>query len=373
MKKGILPKLSMGLALAGACVLSQASRVLAAGELGGAVTFMEPARALVMPFDETTNKKSFQIVSRIGGDDTGSGVIATHWSYWSKNCDHLADVFICLTRKDTVVVDPTALQGEIQSPNPPQNNKVGPIVNLTGKSGMVTVTAYEASTGNSGLACDISGVDLTVADAIVGAWTIANTTTNAAFGNDAIGLDAAGENGGGGDLPSAATFLGDDTTRVPFYIETYNPSDLTDSDVILITVESSVTSGNGRFQGFEIGPFSQNGSPKACCDLSFIDNLEVVTSLPDFCFDCVGNAPIADNVAETGEVSLIPAITTVTSSGMLEVSNCSTLSPPEVGVSGLSSIGTDSDLLQFLFGFHGMAVGPFGTVVKAKYTGGLTL
>src|SRR5215475_13948160 len=69
MKKGILPKLSLGLALAGACVLSQASRVLAAGELGDTVTFMEPARTLVMPFDETTNKKSFQIVTRIGGDD----------------------------------------------------------------------------------------------------------------------------------------------------------------------------------------------------------------------------------------------------------------------------------------------------------------
>jgi hypothetical protein len=373
MKKGILPKLSMGLALAGACVLSQASRVLAAGELGDTVTFMEPARALVMPFDETTNKKSFQIVTRTGGDDTGVGVIATHWSYWSKDCDHLADVFICLTRKDTVVVDPTALQSEIQSPNPPVNNKVGPIINLTGQKGMLTVTAFEADTGSSGLGCNVSAPDATVADAIVGAWTIANTTTNAAFGNDAIGLDAAGENGGGGDLPSAATFLGDDTTRIPFYIETFNPSSLTDSEVILITVENSITSGNGRFQGFEIGPFSQNGSPKVCCDLSYIDNLEINTSLPDFCFDCVGFAPISDNVAEAGEVSLIPPITTVTTSGTLEISNCSSLAPAEVDVSGLSSIGANSDGLQFLFGFHGQAVGPFGSVMKAKYTGGLTL
>ena len=166
MKKGILPKLSMGLALAGACVLSQASRVLAAGELGDTVTFMEPARALVMPFDETTNKKSFQIVTRTGGDDTGVGVIATHWSYWSKDCDHLADVFICLTRKDTVVVDPTALQSEIQSPNPPVNNKVGPIINLSGQKGMLTVTAFEADTGSSGLGCNVSAPDATVADAI---------------------------------------------------------------------------------------------------------------------------------------------------------------------------------------------------------------
>jgi hypothetical protein len=372
MKKGILPKLSMGLALAGACVLSQASHVLAAGMLGDTVTTMEPARALVMPFDETTNKKSFQIVTRIGGDDTGTGVIATHWSYWSKDCNHLADVFICLTRKDTVVVDPTALQSEIQSPNPPANNKVGPIINLTGESGMVTVTAFEADTGSSGLACNVLAPDSTVADAIAGAWTIANTTTNAAFGNDALGLDAAGENGGGGDLPSAATFLGDDSTRIPFYIQTFNPSSLTDSEVIILTVESSVTSGNGRFQGFEIGPFSQNGSPKACCDLAFIDNLEVVTSLPDFCFDCVGFAPISDNVAETGEVSLIPPITTVTTSGTLEISNCSSLAPSEVDVSGLSSIGGNSDGLQFIFGFHGQAVGPFGAMSAAKYTGGLT-
>ena len=106
-----------------------------------------------MPFDVTTNKASFQIVSRIGGGDP---VIGTHWSYWSKDCRHLADVFICLTHDDTVVVDPTALQGEIQSPNPPTNTKTGPVINLSGELGMVTVTAFTVDTGASGLECRIA-------------------------------------------------------------------------------------------------------------------------------------------------------------------------------------------------------------------------
>jgi hypothetical protein len=371
MKKGMLRKLSLGVALAGAMALTLTSP--ASADLAGTISFTEPSETLIMPFDVTTGKQSFAIVSRIGGGDP---VIATHWSYWSKDCRHLADVFICLTNQDTVVVDPTALQGEIQSPNPPQNNKVGPIINLTGEKGFVTVTSFTADTGASGLECSVIDPTAVLADQIVGSWTIANSGTSSAFGHDAIGMSTA-------NFPDAATFLGDSSTRLPFYVQTFNPDSLEDSEVILLTVEFSEFSGNGRFQGSEIGPISFAGSPKVCCDATFIDNLEVPTSLPDICFDCVGFAPIADAVAEgegddcdldeappgCREVSLIPPTTAVNSSGLLELTNC-TVDDPEATPG--TSIG-ESSQTQFLFAFHGQAVGPFGTVANGKYTGGLEL
>jgi hypothetical protein len=346
----------MGVALAGAMTLSLSSR--ASADLGGTITFTEPSETLVMPFNSTTGKTSFEIVSRIGGGDP---VIATHWSYWSKDCRHLADVFICLTRDDTIVVDPTALQGEIQSPNPPVNTKTGPVINLSGEEGMVTVTAFTADTGLSGLECRISDPTGVLADQLVGSWTIANTATNAAAGHSAIGMSTQA-------FPDAATFFGDSSTILPFFIQTFNPTTLTDSEVILLTVEFSENSGNGRFQGSEIGPITFTGSPKVCCDASFIDNLEIQVSLPDVCFDCVGFAPISDNVAEEGEVSLIPPTTAVNSSGLLQLTNCVVADP--AGDTDFTSIG-ESSFPQFILAFHGQAVGPFGTIANGKYTGGL--
>lgn len=357
MKKGTFLKLSMGVALAGAMTLSLSSR--ASADLGGTIDFTEPAQTLIMPFDATTGKASFEIVSRIGGGDP---VIATHWSYWSKDCKHLADVFICLTRDDTVVVDPTKLQGEIQSPNPPMNNKTGPVINLSGEEGMVTVTAFTADTGTSGLECRISDPTATLSDQVVGSWTIANTATNTAFGHDAIGMDT-------GSFPDAATFFGTAGTAVPFFLQTFNPTTLTDSEVIFLTVEFSASSGNGRFQGSEIGPITFPGSPKVCCNATFIDNLEVQVSLPDICFDCVGFAPISDNVAKTGETSLIPPTTAVNSSGLLQLTNCVVDDPANTPNTNIG----DSSETQFIFAFHGQGVGPFGTIANGKYTGGLTV
>jgi hypothetical protein len=290
MKRGIFAKLSTGVALMGAVALISATNANA--DLAGTTSYTEPAETLVMPFDSTTGKTSFQIVSRIGGSET---VIATHWSYWSKDCDHLADVFICLTQRDTVVVDPTALQGEFQ--NATQNVKTGPAINLSGEKGLVTVTAFEASSDSfDRQECATLDSESVLQDEIVGAWTIANIGTSSAFGNDAIGLSTSV------GLPPASSFL----TDLPFYVPTYNPSSLQDSEVIFLSLEFSEFSGNGEFEGFEIGPLSNQGSPKVCCDAAYIDNLEVRVSLPDVCWDCVGFAPISDNVAEEGETSLIP-------------------------------------------------------------------
>lgn len=356
MMKGILRNLSMGAALAGAMVVTMTSP--ASADLAGTITFTEPAETLVMPFDTTTGKESYQIVSRIGGGDS---VVATHWSYWAKDCRHLADVLICMTRRDTVVVDPRSLQGEFQTAT--ANEKTGPVINLSGEKGMVVVTAFTASLASSEQReCVIDDPTAVLADQIVGSWTIANSATSSAFGHDAIGMSTA-------NFPDAATFLGDSSTRLPLFVQTFNPDSLEDSEVIIITTEFSEFSGSGRFQGAEIGPISFGGSPKVCCDATFIDNLEVPTSLPDVCFDCVGFAPIAESVAEEGEVSLIPPTTAIQSSGLLELTNCTVDDPED---SPTTSIG-ESSQTQFLFVFHGQAVGPFGTVASGKYTGGLEL
>src|SRR5690554_4240401 len=76
-------------------------------------SFTQPANALVMPFDVTDDQVTFLLASNIGGlSPVGDAFIAgvtTHWTFWSETCDHLADVFICLTLNDTVVVDPREL------------------------------------------------------------------------------------------------------------------------------------------------------------------------------------------------------------------------------------------------------------------------
>lgn len=354
MKKGIFLKLSLGVAVAGAMALTLSSR--ASADLGGTITFTEPAETLVMPFDLANGRTSFQIVSRIGGGDP---VIATHWSYWSKDCRHLADVLICLTHDDTIVVDPTHLQGSFQSGT--ANQGVGPIIDLTGEQGMLTVTSFTASLDSqSRNECVIPDPTAVIADQIVGSWTIANPATASAFGHDAIGMSTQ-------NFPDAATFFGDSSTRLPFFLQTFNPDSLTDSEVILITTEFGDFSGNGRFQGTEIGPISFSGSPKLCCDATFIDNLEIPVSLPDVCFDCVGFAAIADSLAIEGETALIPPTTAINSSGLLQLTNC-TVDDPDA-VPG-TSIG-ESSQTQFIFAFHGQAVGPFGTIANGKYTGGL--
>ena len=303
----------------------------------GTFSFTEPAGTLVMPFDVKGDAASFAVVSRIGG---GPRVIATHWSYWSASCDHLADVFICLTQRDTVVVDPTKLQSQVQTDAPSENQPLGPSIDLSGERGMLTVTAYVASADSlERRGCAPAGT-ATLSDQLVGAWTIAHTSTNAAFSNDAIGLSSAG------NLPDPAVITAGGLT-----IPTLNPETLTDSEVIVLGVK--FPGGNGEFQNFELGPLS-----KVNCDAAFIDNLEVATSLPDLSFKCAGFNPISDKTADKGEKPLIPPTLTLVSSGLIRLTNC-------VASSGTLSQG------RFIFAFNGQAVGPFGAVVTGKYTGGL--
>ncbi len=329
-----------------------------AQDLGGTVNIQEPAVALIMPFDVTTGKVSFEIVSRIGGTD--QGVVASHWSYWSESCDHLADVFICLTLRDTVVVDPTVLRGQIQRGQ--GNVDTGPIINLSGEKGFVTVTAFDANGASE--ACEPADPE-TVSDtpSLVGSWVVSNTTTNSTFGNNAIGITD------GQTLPAGGDFFLTGPVGAGMFLNTYSPADLTDSEVFFIGV--AFPAGNGPFSDSEIGPIPAaltNGSA-VCCNTQYYDNLESFVSLPDVCLQCSSTAKIADNdpLADIDLPVIIPSSVVATTSGFVRLTNCQVGSDEgnvPIGDTTINGV----DLTTFLFGFHGMAVGPYGTSTMGRYT-----
>lgn len=348
---GRIRSISMGAALAAVVGLIAVPTVNAQI---AEVVLLEQAGALIMPFDSTANHASFQIVSRHGS--TSFGPIATHWSYWADDCRHLVDVIVCLTPDDTKVMDPTKVQGELQSPNPPQNNGIGSITDLTGERGLVTVTAFGAETGASGLECNIIDTSDIRSPEIDGGWVIANTSTNAAFGADALGIFD------GVTLPDSSAISGVDGPGI--FIQSFNPQSLGDSVVIVLTAQE--TSGNGRFIEDEIGPIRDQlpDGNHVCCNVTYTDNLEITTSLPDLCLECVGFNPISDLQAIAGgDASIIPPNTTISAPGFVRLSNCESLDGD-----GLVSPLADAEFPQFLFAIHGQAIGPFGLGLHGKYS-----
>lgn len=292
---------------------------------------LTPASVLVMPFDVTANKASFQIVSRIG-PSVGEAAIQTHWIFYAADCRHLVNVTVWLTENDTVVMDPRAVQGQMQTLNPPQNDLVGSVTDLRGERGVVTVTA-QVPDGGSTLQ-------------LVGGWNIADTTTNAAFGADAIGL--ADER----VLPDPALL------DAGLFLPSFDPSMLADSQVIVMGLESE---GDGIVPIQR--PSDELDGAHVCCDVGFVDTLETGFSLPTFCFDCVGFATIAGTVADPDEVPLIPPSSAVTSPGVVELRNCRS-----GNVDGSADRIGEGEFQQFVFAFHGQAIGPFGVAMSGKYT-----
>src|SRR5262249_3954526 len=131
--------------------------------------------------------------------------------------DELADFSICLTLNDTVVVDPTNARAQ-----GPDNSQFGPLINLSGKRGLVTVTAYETdpTCGNF-----VQNGRILRDDAIVGTFTFASHEVGAAFGNDAFGL---------GLNPSrTAVILPPSGIVRSFNIQTFDPTTVQGSVVVL--------------------------------------------------------------------------------------------------------------------------------------------
>lgn len=275
----------------------------------------QPATELVMPFDASDGKSSFLIASNPYAVSSDSAQISTHWIFWGANCRELADVSMCLTLADTVVVDPRAIQGL-----GPDNSPLGPVVNLDGEKGIVTVVAYETDSDCNPFFRTSSHI---LGNAIVGTFTIADTTAGFSYGNDAFGLFL-NDAGTAVRLPD-----GSDVDR--FAIQTLNPESVGSSEVILAHLAETSTI---------VQPSSTNVKFFA----SFYDNLESNTSLPDVTVGC----PVFRTVTG-GTAPLIPDFVTIASSGIISLTPSPAL--------------TDSD---YLFGIIGQAVGTFGASSRIK-------
>ena len=295
-----------------------------------------PASTLVMPFDASPGKMSFQLVSRLGGGAT----LATHWTYWAADCRHLVDVFVCLTPNDTKVMDVNAIQGEIQRQQ--GNVGLGPVIDLTGERGVTIVTAYDADPASETCQPRLP-LAASTAGSLVGSWTISDLEAASAAGGNAIGID-----GDGAAAPDGVV------------LTTYAPPTLERSQVILMGVQAAA--GSGEFAATEIGPIDAplaNGA-HVCCQTRFIDNLETIVSLPDVCFACVGFHPISTLQSDADD-PLIPDSVTADTSGIVELRSCQTALSD--GLAG--PLGTERP--QWLLAFHLQMLGPFGTAVMGSY------
>jgi hypothetical protein len=323
--------------------LGVAAVALAVGVLGASTSYAliddpytsytQPANALVMPFDvEEDSAESYLIVSNVSGVSVipGGGAnlgVTTHWAFWSESCDHLADFYVCLTLNDTVIIDPRDT-GAIDV----GNQRIGPDINLGGNKGLVVITAYETDE-----ICSDSSVlgDIPVDDAIVGAFTLADTASGASYGNDAIGL--------GLDFLGNFTELPEIETNA-IDIQIFNPNDLDNSEIILLSLVEQ--SGNGSTADVEVGP-----NPSAItAAVTLYDTLEIATSLPDariVCSEYTSALPGIEN-------GLIPSTISVDSSGFLRLWNFS------------PSIGLDTD--RFIYAIHGQTLGQFGASANGKYS-----
>lgn len=276
----------------------------------------QPAAALVAPFDQTAGHATFLLASQ-----RPEGIAAaTHWAFWSDDCSHLLDLWICLTPGDTVVVDPADLSAIDE-----ENRRVGPRGDLTGERGLVTITAYD---GSEDCLDPIDPIPLD--DALVGSFTIADTTTSAAFGGDAtgFGLDPTGTRV---ELP--------DLTLGQLDLQTFDPATLTQSEVILLALAESA--GSGPAADVELGPLQSVRS-----DAELFDTLEVRLSLPQVEISCGLFGPIVG--------TLIPETIDPASSGFVR------LVAPRVG-------GAPVGGSTWLVGLHGQAVGRFGSATSARY------
>lgn len=357
MKKSIF---SLGVMFAAAFTLANAQAVLAQSSYGSTITDSEPAVALVMPFDQTAGHQSYMLVSRTGGEVS---ILATHWSFWSDSCDHLGDVFICLTDNDTIVVDPSAVQSQTQPGV--ENINSGPVLDFSGDKGFVTVSAFEADPNIAAcIPANRNDPELFDQPSLVGGWTIADTASKAAFGNNAIGIID------GVTLPDTSEFF---TLTSGLNLQFFNPETLEDSEVIVIGIGSP--NGNGEFADVEIGPIPAtrpNDDFAMCCNAEYYDNIETNISIPDVCFQCAEFTHLTEGIAKKAGNDpthfLIPDSKAPNTSGFLTLTNCE-VGDGEGGLINLSD-GSAPDGLDgiFPFAFHGMAVGPYGTAANGKYT-----
>jgi hypothetical protein len=292
-------------------------------------TTSQPAASIVMPFDQTSGHASYLLVSNPYASSREAAAVTTHWSFWSDDCTHLGDFDSCLTTTDTVVVDPSRAGG-----SGPANEPNGPLIDLSGKRGFVTVTAFQTDGACGGPS--VLGYQL-VDGALVGTATIANLSTQASYGFAAVGLFA-DPSGRRVDLPDF--LLSPSADRGYLALQSYNPGSTTDSQVMLVSIEENA----GKLAG-EVGP----GSASVTANAAFYDNVEAATSLPDVGFRCAFFGPLAGSAG-----ALVPEYVSISSSGFLRLTRILQDGEP---------VGFDTWVIAFV----GEAVDRYGGSWSGKY------
>ena len=264
----------------------------------GATSLTQPANTLIMPYDGTEGKASYMIVSNMSGVSAARDSVMTLWVWTDEFGDVQNEVLACLELNQSIVQDASQT--------------------APGSRGMVVVTAWEAD-------ADCEPIAL-VDDAIVGSYTFADIAEQFSYGNDAVGVGL-GE-GGYPLLPS------DHVGSVD--IQTYNPSTLDDSSVVLLSVAQSDTSliiPNGTMINGELDYYNNAGEMVPANSIEF-NNSSFFSMKPG------GGIVFSDSQ--------------INSSGFLRI-NFS-----EGAIGGASG--------NFVFGIHGQAVGQFGGSSNLKYT-----
>lgn len=308
------------LAISGAMVLGLSSESYAQGSFWDGYSYTAPAAELIVPYNTQEGKVSYIVASNVSDRN-----VTTHWIFWNEACTEEVDFSICLTQNDTVVVNPMDMQAIDAN-----NQGIGPKISLVGVRGVATVIAYETDD-----ACTAWPVANELADeAIVGAFTLADTEVGYSFGNDAFGL---GTNLANTQVEVPEPVGPDGETGglgYEFAIQIFRPEIVEDSVVILSHIAEAAD-----------GTVAPGRTPVRFAT-SVVDTYEIPTSLPDTLVSCAAFHTIAGDSGNP----LIPATTTVDSAGIIR------LQP----VSGLA-IGT-----TYVYGIVGQAINKYGASSSMK-------
>jgi hypothetical protein len=226
------------------------------------VSYFLPAASVSAPFDASEGRVTALQVTNLSGASSLSGPsgdgrpfvpsVQSHWVFWTETGEPLADIFICLPLGGSVVVNPRSLRSTGKSDLPSR-----PAIDLSGRRGLVTITAYETDA-----LCSFdqipSGGRL-VDRAIVASFSIIDSSTEETFQSNGLGfgLDCL-QNAFFQGIPpcEGERFVelppfGIDSTEL-IEVESDDPTTIADSSIIFVALEQ----GTGLFAG-EPGPVAE--------------------------------------------------------------------------------------------------------------------
>jgi hypothetical protein len=294
--------------LAGLMALPRPAGAGTAPPLAGANSDF-PDQNLVMPFAAASPRSTFFSITNIG-----AGILNARWAFFDESGEQVDEV-----RRDifgeggTDIVDITAIRDRTIDAN--GQFVEGDPRSLGGRRGFVIVYGDDQTR-------------------LLGNFTIANLTTNSAFGVNAAGFGGNGGTGGIGIVPTDTGIAG----------TTFNPATLQDNLLVVLGL-------NGPVKGIPLNSLTNGGPPPD----QTVFNVEVIL---------LGNDPNNAILAQTTRAvrgsalfasleDLFPGVALNSSASIVA------LATEGAGYTG-STTDPDGDTGVGIIGYYGQAVGPFG-------------